>query len=197
MSFPKNGIWFSRAYVRRYVIPANPNSVGQQLTRNTFAFLNDLWKFLPAGALSAWTAHAVVSRYTARNGWLAQNIGPLRTETDLDLMTVSPAVGSGLIAGGIVTTPASGQITVDLTAPTLPTGWTITQAHAMAIRNVDPQTSSIFDAVAGSDVSDPYSIVLAGLTNGNSYLCAGWFEFVRSNGQTAYGVSLQENETPA
>lgn len=188
--------WKGRPYVRRYVIPTNPNSPAQQLTRNTFRFLTRLWQFLPAGALGAWNLYGDNSRFTARNGWLKLNNGVLRTETDLELMTISPSAGGGIVAAGMVATAGSEQITVTLTAPGLPTGWTITAAWAMAIRNVDPQTSEIYDVAADTDASAPYEIILTGLTASEEYVVGGWFEFVKADGGTAYGVALLDTATP-
>lgn len=188
--------WKGRPYVRRYVIPSNPDSAAQQLTRNTFRYLNDLWKFLPAGALGAWNLYADVSRFTARNGWLKQNIGPLREQTTLDAIKLSVAAGSGLVAAGVSLTAGVGQITVELTAPELPTGWSITNAWAMAVANVNPQTSALFDVASGSDAATPFSIVLSGLTAAQEYVVGGWFEYLKPSGDTAYGPSLQDTATP-
>ena len=189
--------WKGRPYARRYVIPANPNTAGQQLTRNTFKFLNALWQFMPAASIAAWQLYAVVSRFTPRNGWLKQNNGPLRTETDLLLLTASTAAGSGLVATSMVLVAASTQITATLVAPTVPVGWTVDAAHAVAIRNVDPQTSEIYDVGYATDVSAPYDCIITGLTDAVEYVVGGWFEYTKANGQKAYGVSLSDTETPA
>lgn len=184
--------WKGRPYVRRYVVPANPNSAGQQQTRGVFRYLSKLWAFLPAGALGAWQLYADNSRFTARNGWLKKNVGPLRTETELDLIQLSPAAGSGIIAAAMVATPGALQITVDLTAPPMPTGWTITQAWALAVQNVDPQTSGIYAAFSGFDAAAPYSIVLGGLAAATEYVVGGWFEYTKPDGGKAYGQALQQ-----
>jgi len=189
--------WKGRPYARRYVIPANPNTAGQQLTRNTFKFLNALWQFLPAASIAAWQLYATVSRFTPRNGWLKQNNGVLRTETDLLLITPSTAAGSGLVASSMVLAVAPTQITATLVAPTLPVGWSIDSAHAMAIRNVDPQTSEIYDVGYGFDVAAPYDCVITGLTDAQEYVVGGWFEFTKANGQKAYGVAITDQATPA
>lgn len=188
--------WLGRPYVRRYVIPANPNTAGQQLTRNTFKFLNGLWQFLPASSIAAWTLYAKVNRFTPRNGWLKANVGPLRTETDLLLLVHSIAAGSGLVANSMTLVAGAGQITATLVKPGLPQGWTITKAHAMAIRDVDPQTSEVYNVRAADDATDPYDVVITGLGSGVLYVVGGWFEFVKANGETAYGVSLTDTETP-
>lgn len=188
--------WKGRPYVRRHVIPANPNSSEQQLTRNTFRFLTNLWKYYPGSAVDAWKQYADSSRITDRNAFIKLNNGPLRTQTDLLAMTISPSAGSGVIAAAIGLTAGAGQITVALTAPDLPTGWSIVSAFAAAIKNQDPQTEAFYEVTTGTDATSPYSIVLTGLTTGDEYLVGGWFKFTRPDGSFAYGRSLQDVETP-
>jgi len=187
--------WKGRPYVRQHVIPTNPNSAGQQLTRNTFSYLNRLWQYLPAGALGAWDLYATNSRFTARNGWLKQNVGPLRSETDLELITLSPAAGSGIIAASITATGGNDQVTIDLVAPSLPTGWTITKAWAMVVANVDPQTSDVYSVGSGSDATSTYQVVITGLLSVQEYVCAAWFEYLKPDGSTAYGLNLIDTAT--
>lgn len=184
--------WKGRPYARRYVVPANPNSSAQQLTRNTFRFLQNLYKYIPGSAAGAWELYAQNSRFTAINGFIKQNLSNLRAEADLALLVPSPAAGGGIVAADMVATPGDDQVTVALTEPILPTGWTITAGHAIAIRDVNPQTSDIYDVVAGSDAATPFSIVLAGLEDATQYLVGGWFEYVRDNGETVYGVALTD-----
>src|SRR3546814_4148752 len=40
--------WKGIPYVRRHVVPANPQTVAQQLTRTTFSKLREMWKIAPA-----------------------------------------------------------------------------------------------------------------------------------------------------
>lgn len=188
--------WKGRPYVRQYVVPANPDTAGQKLTRNTFRYLNRLWSYLPPGATGAWTLYANNQRYTARNGWLSANTGPLREKTALTDIVLSIAAGSGSIAAGMVATPGNAQVTVALTAPEVPDTWTIDRAWAMAVRNENPQTSALFDVVAASDDSTPYEVVLPGLTNGKEYVVGGWFEYTKPGGAKAYGIALQDLATP-
>lgn len=188
--------WKGRAYARRYVIPVNPKTTEQTKTRTAFQFLNDIWRYWPSGAKAAWSLYATNNRFIDRNGFMKLNVSPLRTATDLSGMTISVAAGSGIAAAGMTLTPGAGQITVALTAPTLPSGWSITNAWALAIADVNPQTEETTSIVAGSDSSDPYSIVLAGLTTGQIYRVGGWFEFTTDTGAKAYGVSIQDVATP-
>lgn len=188
--------WKGRSYVRRFVTPANPNTAAQQQTRSVFKYLNRLWQYLPAGALAAWELYGQNSRFTARNGWLKQNLSALREGVDLSDITLSVAAGSGIAAEAMAVVTGADQVTVNLTPPALPPGWAIVQANAMAVRNVDPHVSDDVQAVAGSDNAAPYSIVLNGLTAVDDYVVGGWFTFTRPDGSRAYGASLQQVVSP-
>src|SRR3954464_4305815 len=83
--------WKGRPYARRYIIPSNPNTTAQQGVRGVFGFLNDLWKYLPGSALSAWQLYAEGSQITARNGWLKQNVAALIGDVTLADLVFSPS----------------------------------------------------------------------------------------------------------
>jgi len=188
--------WKGRPYVRRYVVPANPNTAEQQLTRNTFKFLNDLWKYFPQAAAAAWTLYGDNNRITNRNAWLKANISTLREATDLDNLTISPSAGGGIAAAGMNVTPGSSALTVDLTAPALPAGWTIVQAWAAALRDQDPQSGNLYIVTANFDASTPYAVSLTGLIATQVYQVAGWFEFMKPDGTKCYGQNLRDQATP-
>lgn len=187
--------WKGRPYVRRYVIPSNPNTAEQQLTRNTFAWLNAVWRYMPAAATSAWDLYAEGFRITGRNAFIKVNNGPLREASDLTNFVMSPSARSGIVAASMTLTPGDDQITVDLTAPSLPTGWTISKAIAAAIRQQDPQTGALYQVVAGEDATSAYQIILSGLASAAEYVVGGWFEFTKPDGSLAYGQSIQATET--
>lgn len=188
--------WKGRSYVRRYVIPANPNTASQQETRSTFTWLNNFARYLPAAAIDAWDLYANNSQITRRNAIIKQNLSALRSEADLTNLIMSPAAGGGLVADAIALTPGSGQLTVDLTEPTLPTGWTIVEAVAMALRDQDPQTGTYFVSTAGTDSSTPFSIDLTGLTPSVLYWVGGWFKYQKPDQSYAYGIALMDSDTP-
>lgn len=185
--------WKGRPYVRRYVVPANPQSAAQTETRNTFSWLNNVYRYLPAGALDAWDAYALNNRFTARNGWIKQNLSTLRSQADLTGIILSPSANGGLPAASMVLTPGNDQITVELTAPSLPSGWTIIAAHALAIREQDPQSGQLYATTYGTDLTDPYSIVLSGLADAAEYVVGGWFTYQVTSTKIGYGVSLIDN----
>lgn len=189
--------WKGIPYARRYAIPANPNTTDQQETRNVFSWLNAVWKYMPAGALDAWNAYAKVSRFTNRNGFIKQNLSNLRGETDLTNFLFSPAAAGGLPAAAMVITPGSGQLSVALTAPSLPTGWSISKAIAAAIRDQSPESGALFVVSAAEDASSPFACVITGLTASQLYSVGGWFEFIKPDGSFAYGQALMDTATPS
>lgn len=187
--------WKGRPYVRRYVIPANPNTVEQQKTRGAFAWLMQAWKFYPAGAQAGWAAYADSLRITDRNAWAKINLATLRNATDLENLIVSPSALSGVVAADMTVTPGNDAFTVTLTAPTLPAGWTVVKGCAVAIPNQDPSGDHDYRIEYAEDVTAPYSINLTGLQSAVEYLVGGWFVYTKADGETAYGQSLQELST--
>lgn len=182
--------WKGRPYARRYVIPANPNTVDQQETRNTFSWLNSVWKFMPSTAVAAWQLYGDNNRFTDRNGWIKKNLSALREAADLANLIFSPSAGGGLAASAIAVTPGNDQLQVLLTAPTLPTGWTIVQAVFAIIRQQDPQSGLLYNVTAMVDAAAPYDVTFAGLASAQTYVVGGWFEFLKADGKSAYGQAL-------
>lgn len=187
--------WKGRPYVRRYVIPSNPQSSEQTLTRQTFAWLQNVWRYMPSGALDAWEAYAASSRFTPTNGFIKQNLSALREQANLDLMIFSPSAGGGLPAAAISASGGALQITVTLTAPSLPTGWTIIAAHAVAIKEQDPQTGTAYPVFYATDTSSPYAPVITGLAAATAYRVGGWFSYQKTPTEIAYGISLDATAT--
>lgn len=181
--------WKGRSYARRYVIPANPQSAGQTLTRNAFKWLQSIYPFFPAAATAAWALKARNSRLTEQNQWIKDNLANIRSEVDLDALTISPAAGGGIAAASFTITPGNDQVQLVLGAPGLPTGWTITAAHFAAIRDQDPQSAALYTVSYATDVAAPYDQTITGLASAVTYQVAGWFEYLTDNGNTVYGVN--------
>lgn len=187
--------WKGRPYLRRYVIPSNPNTAAQQSTRNTFSWGNAVWKISPTLFQAPWDAFAQGQVLTGRNAMLSSVVSNLRGDVDLADFVFSPGAKSGLAAASMAVTPGVGTLTVDITAPALPAGWTIVQGIAAAIEDQSPETGTLYTMTAGFDATDPYSVVLAGL-NTNLYYVGAWFEFTKPDGSTAYGPSIHDSDTP-
>lgn len=184
--------WKGVSYARRHVVPANPNTTAQQETRGTFAWLNNVWRYMPSEVQESWDAYAAGQPLTGRNGLIKLNLSALRSQTDLANFIMAPSAKSGPVAAGLTLTPAAGQVTVDLAEPNLPAGWTIVHMVAAAILQQDPQTGAAFEMVADVDASAPYSLVLSGLAAG-TYIVGAWFKYERPDGTFAYGIALQDD----
>lgn len=188
--------WKGRPYVRRLVIPSNPRSTAQTETRNAFAFLSNTWQLMPADVRAPWTAAAKGQVMTNRNLWVKQNLATIRGNPDLTDIRLSPGAAGGLTVAPLIT-PGSGTITIALTAPSpLPSGWSIISAVGAAIQDQDPAAPVNLVIEAGTDLTDPYSVVLTGLAPGD-WQAAGWFVFQRSASLTdlAYGAGPTELTT--
>lgn len=184
--------WRGVGYARRYVIPSNPNTSDQQLTRNTFRWLGTLWSYLPSLVTDGWNRYADGQAMTGKNAFIKLNLANLRSETDLANFLFSPAAKSGPVAAGLALTPGNDQIQCVLTAPSLPAGWTIAEARFATIREQDPQTDALYTVSTASDASDPYDQTITGLASAADYWVGGWFKYTKPDGSFAYGPALMD-----
>lgn len=189
--------WRGISYGRQHVIPANPQSTAQTLTRSTFATMREFWKRTGATTRAPWDAFAKGQPFTGMNKFVGENLRMIRGEADMDKFYASPGAGGGLAfpAVSVVTGASSGEVDVTLSAPTLPTGWTITSAHAVGILQQAPDDLFLGTVVEGSDASAPYEITLAGFGSAGSVVVSAWFEYEKPDGKTAYSVALTDTAT--
>jgi len=188
--------WKGRAYARQRVVPANPNSVSQQLTRNTFSDASNIWKNMGALAIAPWNSFASGQVLTGRNAFMSSYVSFLRSELDRALMIFSPGSKGGVAPVSVSAASGVGEATVTIVPPTPPTGWTVTSVTAIAIPNVAPDAGTDFQTVAVSDASDPYTPVLTGLTAAVEYVVGGFVVWAKPDGSVAYGPSLNDTVTP-
>lgn len=189
--------WKGIPYVRRYVVPANPRSSDQVLTRTAFTFLNYVWRTAPADFVAPWTAAAQGRPLTNRNLFIKQNNSMLRTAADLTGLVMSPGAKGG-IASTITITPGAAQLTFAGSDPTpLPAGWTVVALVGAAIKQQDPQTDQFYEVFTASDTTSPFSVVMSGLEAATAYVAAGWWVYQRSASLTdlAYSAATGEEVT--
>lgn len=191
------GDWKGISYARTRVIPANPNTSEQQLTRDVFRFLPQVYKFDPTIAREPWIAAVTGVPMTPINMILSKNTGVLRDALDLDLMVLSPGARGGIPPASIVSTPGSGQLSVAVTAPSIPSGWSIVAAQGVVLRDQDPHDDLIAAPVAVEDTSAPYTLVFTGLTGGQVYQIGVWLKWLTPNQDNAYSVALRDQDTPS
>lgn len=188
--------WKGIPYVRTRVIPANPRSTEQTKTRTAFTYLQDLYKFLPGIGREPWIAATVGIPMTPQNLLLSKNVGNLRDELDLNLLIMSPGARGGIPPSSIISTPSTDTITVAVTAPTGPAGWTITAAQGLVVMDQDPHIALAGSPVAAEDTTSTYSLVFTPLITGELYQIGVWLKWLTPTGQAAYSIALRDTDTP-
>lgn len=190
--------WRGIAYARQYVIPANPRTTAQQANRTRFAFFREMWKLAPALVREPFDAFATGRKFLGFNAFVGENNRLGVGQTDLQSMLMSPGARGGLPPAGVVAAPGAGagQIDVTVTVPSqLPDGWAINRCCAAAVLDQDPTLIFGGPFVAGSDTSSPYVITLSGFAASAACVAFGWIEYTKSNGDTAYSVSVADAVT--
>lgn len=188
--------WRGVPYVRRYVIPANPNSSGQQLTRSTFKFLSNIWKNASSILQAPWTLYSKGQPFYNRNAFIGQNTAALRSESNLTNMIFSPGAGGGVAPVSITATGTTDALTVTFTNPTAPTGWTIASTAATAIIQQAPDSPTSFLTVSNTATISPWTVSLTSLSAG-TYEVGGWIQWEKPDGSTAYSPSINTTGTVA
>lgn len=188
--------WRGINYVREKVIPENPQSTEQTITRSLFAWLSAVWKVSPALFQAVWTEFASGKKFTDRNAAIGQNVTAMRGDVDTLAMVFSPGARGGLAPEAVSAASGVAEITVTITAPAPPDGWTLQAVVAACIKDQDPQTEVLYGITAGEDAAAPMdTVVLTGLDT-VLYTVAGWTRWVKPDGRIAYGPSLLDSATP-
>lgn len=188
--------WKGIAYARQRVIPSNPNTTAQQAVRNAFTFSTQVWKNAPSLVRDPWNRYAQGVATVGYSEFVGFNTRNLNGQSDLVAFVGSPGAKGGPPADAIVITPGSEQLSVAFTTPTPPTGWTLDSIVAMAIRDQDPASETLYTIVADEDDTGVGPVVLTGLTATELYLVSAWPIWTRPDGTSAYGPSINDTATP-
>jgi hypothetical protein len=192
--------WKGIPYVRRYVIPANPRTTRQQVTRLLFKKLQQMWLLMPGDGKLPWLANAQGRPYTGVNKFTSVNVSGLDTTsppTDMDFFQGSPGAKGGLPPASITPTPGSGTVSLAVGAPQIPDDWTIARAMGIAFLNQDPQVDFEGSIQYQEDLSSAYALAFTGLSGGEEYVFTAWLEWNRPDGTLAYSTSLTTTATPS
>jgi len=182
--------WKGVKYARRYVIPSNPKSVAQVAQRNMFAWVHDAYKYLDAAVTSAWVLYAKGKPLTGPNAWQQKNLVALKGQTVITDIIFIPAVAGGPPNQATALTPGSGQITAVGTPPTLPTGWSIVEMVATAMKQQDPSGETEPNiSFTMTKSTTPWSVVFTGLAHSQAYVVGIGWALTRSDMTPAYGGS--------
>lgn len=187
--------WRGISYARRYTVPADTPSVQKDHTRGVFSWLTQTWRFLPGVVQQVWTTYAKGRPLTDRNAWIKSNLNGLRGTgtsyaTDIGSIVISPGVLGGFV-GGIpaLTDAGSHKANITMSAPSLPDGWSVTQAHYVGLDNVDAWDSTDYQSVYGNSTTPTTYAGNVTFTSSGNKSISGFFEFATASGDTAFGPS--------
>ncbi len=184
--------WRGVPYVRKHVIPANPQSVDQTLTRDIFSNFNTRWKQGGPLMRAPWDRFAVGQKFVGRNSYMGKNLQATRGDLDLAAYIGSPGAKGGLPAASLVlATVASLGIEATITAPTPPTGWTLTSGIATCMIDQAPEDTVADIIEEGEQVAIPGDVDFTGLTAVDYYVQA-WLKWAKADGSVAYGASISD-----
>jgi len=185
--------WRGRPYARRHVTPANPQTAEQSLTRDTFSWLQAVWKVAPVEVTAPWLVYSNGKVLTDRNAFTKFNLSNLREAVDLTDMLFSPGALGGLPPASITVTPGNDQITVACAAPgVLPTGWTITSAILGVMADQEPGVGTSYNITAFEDTAAAYTHDFTGLASVADYVGFAFLKWLRPDGKIAYSPSLSD-----
>ena len=191
--------WKGVPYARQYVIPANPRTTKQTSNRDVWAMIGNAWLYAPAAVQAAFNAYALGKPLTGRNKFFAENQKLLAVDpkpAGIDGFVFSPGSGGGLPPTNLIVTEGNAQLTLGVTLPVAPSGWTIQSAVGVAVPQQDP--TDPFSGLFFIDVEtvDPDTCVITGLTNGTEYVVGFFLVWEKPDGKLAYSISLSDSGTP-
>jgi len=183
--------WKGTQYARQHVVPSNPQSAEQTITRNAFSFLQSVYKTAPALFTDPWDSYVQGIPMTSRNAFTKFNLPDIRDQADLTNFVGSPGAKGGLPPTAVAVAPGDDQLAVTVTAPSvLPQGWTIYSAVVAVIADQDPDSGALYTVSAGEDLTSAYVITLTGLTTATLYQVRAWLKWNRPDGTFAFSPSI-------
>ncbi len=184
--------WKGIKYARQHVVPANPRTSEQMVTRNLFAMLSKFWTIAPTDMLSSWNAQASGQKYTGRNHFMGMNVKALRGQADMADFIGSPGNLSAFPAAtfAAVNDASTDVIHCTFTLQTLPTGWTATEVVAVAFGDTDDPTTWVPTVLSGNSAPPTLTFDITGLPHDQDNVVSGWVKYTRPDAKIAYGPSL-------
>lgn len=182
--------WRGQNYVRSRVVPANPNTVDQQLYRNTVKWLVEVWQKMPTILKNSWRYYASGMGISGWNAFMSANIkkGTLSQELVLSYANDSTLVLTAWAAGGT----GSHSILTDFTPTPVATG---KRLYAFAVAATPQYTSPAWVSVAAG-VSSP--VTLSSLDIGRPYKAYGVLCLATDTDGSSVGVqSITAFQSPA
>jgi len=190
--------WRGVKYAKSYSTPANPRTSKQTELRNVFTMLNDFWKLAPSMVIDAFDAGAKGRKFTGRNLFISKNQKVLYDDpakTSMLGLIGSPGALGGSAPSAVVATGGANQVSLSITLPETPSGWTLVGSNAIAFEDQAPSVDWTKEVYSNQETGSPETNVITGLDAATDYVVAAWLEWTKPDGKTAYSVSLSDEAT--
>lgn len=192
--------WRGVPYVRRYTVPSNPNTAKQKHIRGIFQTLGQIWLYLSGTARAPWEAAAAGRPLLGRNIFTGNNVrflnNPESPPATMEAFQASPGAAGGLPPAGMVLTADTESIDVALTLPTVPSGWTLESAVAVAFPDQAPDVPLEGAITVVEETGTPDDFSITGLIPSEQYVVSVFLVWTKADGKPAYSVSLTDTATP-
>jgi len=174
--------WKGIQYVRTRVVPANPNSTKQQEVRGVFSTLSEMWKRMPIAARNPFICAVRGLPLTPRNKHVQVNVAALIDAANLDNLVMSVSSGSSVPPADVVPSEApAGSITLTITAPTVPTGYTLRAYYAAAVQDGDPSPVLVRKTFWESVASPGLEIIIPVSPASVTFQWGCWVQYTRAS----------------
>ncbi len=174
--------WKGRAYVRRRVVPANPNSALQQAIRGAMTLCVASWQSFSVNEQNSWLSYASSRSISTFNGFIQSNVSQEKTD-DWRILTPANAdidsietftVSAGATDGNVECYWTLGDA---ISTASIQFRVRVRESAAVATADGSPLTASVLSAT------------LSGLTTTSDYMVYG----LTFGGSTEYGPSVYAN----
>ena len=151
--------WKGRAYIRKYVIPHNPQSAAQTLVRNAMASCVTLWRSLSSDLKACLDTYGVGYRMSGYNTFVSKNRTKFQATDPLAVMPPNPNVPA---ISDFLGTLGDTQIVVTWSDP-------INTAFTKLAMLLHDTAGSIFQGEILTTLTSAETYTFTGLTNGHTY----------------------------
>jgi len=193
--------WKGRSYMRRHVVPANPQTTSQTQTRDMFNVLSNIFRSAPADITDVWALFATGQVFTDRNAFMGRNVKAMRNaggspDANMNNFIFVDGAKSGPPMSSFTPTGGALQISCAFGVPSsTPTGWTLSAAICAAIKDADPTAATAYNIAVTNDPTHTSPVVITGLTAATLYQVGGWFKWTKPDGSFAYSTNLRGQAT--
>lgn len=189
--------WRATRVARRFREPANPKTTLQVAVRRIFINATRWWLANGTKTRAAWIAYAVGKNFQGRNKLIALQVPALKGDVNLNDMVGTPGDASTLAPVSMVITPGVTQLSVAVTAPSAPSGWTITEVVGFVVLDSNWSTAGIdVKQTEAFDATTPYTLLFTDLTSAALYQVRAWINWLAPDATQRYSASIAGTGTP-